>query len=58
MMQDNNQQSEFRGTNFIGVSRNGKRNWQIISMFKGSKFYLGTVDNMLKAATLYDIFSA
>ena len=57
IMQDYNQQSEFRGTSFIGVSRNGKRNWQIISMFNGSKFYLGTVDNMLKAAILYDIFS-
>lgn len=52
-----NYKSEFRGTSFIGVSRNGKRNWQIISMFNGTKFYLGTVDNMLKAAILYDIFS-
>jgi hypothetical protein len=26
-------------------------------MFNGTKFYLGTVDNMLNAAILYDIFS-
>ena len=26
-------------------------------MLNGRKFYLGTVDNMMKAAILYDIFS-
>ena len=26
-------------------------------MLNGTKFYLGTVDNMFKAAILYDIFS-
>lgn len=46
----------YRGTNLRGVSRNGRCNWQILSMSDGGKFYLGTVDNILKAAILYDIF--
>ena len=57
MLKDSSLSQGFRGTSFIGVSRNGKRNWQIISMFNGTKFYIGTVDNMLKAAILYDLFS-
>ena len=44
-----------RATNLRGVSRNGRCNWQILSMNDGVKFYLGTVDNSLKAALLYDI---
>ena len=46
----------YRGTNLRGVSRNGRCNWQILSMSDGGKFYLATVDNILKAAILYDIF--
>jgi hypothetical protein len=48
---------KYRGTNFRGVSRNGRCNWQILTMLDGDKVYLGTVDNLLKAAILYDIFS-
>lgn len=47
----------YRGTNFRGVSRNGKCNWQILSMIDGQKVYFGTVDNIFKAAVLYDIVS-
>ena len=47
----------YRGTNFRGVSRNGRCNWQILTMVDGGKCYLGTVDNMIKAAVLYDIVS-
>ena len=47
----------YRGTNFRGVSRNGRCNWQILTMIDGQKVYLGTVDNILKAAILYDIVS-
>lgn len=47
----------FRGTNLRGVSKNGKCNWQILSMVDKKKSYLGTVDNILKASILYDIFS-
>jgi hypothetical protein len=48
--------NNYRGSNIRGVSKNGRCNWQILSMCDGSKFYLGTVDNILKAAILYDIF--
>ena len=47
----------YRGTNFRGVSRNGRCNWQILTMIESQKIYLGTVDNILKAAILYDIIS-
>ena len=46
----------YRGTNLIGISKNGRCNWQILSMIEGKKSYLGTVDNILKAAIIYDIF--
>ena len=46
-----------RGTNFRGITRNGRCNWQILTMIDGTKVYLGTVDNILKAAILYDIAS-
>ena len=52
-----NQSKYYRGTNFRGVSRNGRCNWQILTMIDGQKVYLGTVDNILKAAILYDIVS-
>ncbi len=47
----------YRGTNFRGISRNGRCNWQILTMIDGDKLYLGTVDNIFKAAVLYDIVS-
>jgi hypothetical protein len=54
----NSQSAEnFRGTQLRGVSKNGRFNWQILSMRHGQKYYLGTVDNIIKAAILYDIFS-
>ena len=55
----NNCQSieNYRGTNLRGVSRNGKTNWQILSMAERGKFYVGTVDNIMKAAIIYDIFT-
>ena len=46
----------YRGTNVRGVSKNGRSNWQILSMNQGVKIYLGTVDNIIKAAILYDIY--
>lgn len=46
----------YKECNLRGVSKNGRCNWQILSMSNGAKFYLGTVDNILKAAILYDIF--
>jgi hypothetical protein len=45
----------YRGTNFRGVSRNGRSSWQILTMIDGHKVYLGTVDNIFKAALLYDL---
>jgi hypothetical protein len=47
----------YRGSCLRGVSRNGRCNWQILSMNEGAKAYFGTVDNFLKAAILYDLFS-
>ena len=44
-----------RGTNFRGVSRNGRSNWQILTMVDGHKIYLGTVENIMAAGILYDI---
>jgi len=46
---------DYRGTNFRGVSRNGRCNWQILMMVDGYKMYLGTVDNIFKAAVLFDL---
>ena len=47
----------YRGTNFRGVSKNGRCNWQILTMIDGEKVYVGTVDNIYKAAIIYDIVS-
>lgn len=47
----------YRGTSFRGVSKNGRCNWQILTMLSGNKVYLATVDSILKAAILYDILS-
>lgn len=47
----------YRGTNFRGVSKNGRCNWQILTMIDGDKVYVGTVDNIYKAAIIYDIVS-
>ena len=60
MKQFNGEQdtNNYRGTNLRGISKNGRCNWQILSMKEDqSKSYLGTVDNILKAAILYDISS-
>jgi hypothetical protein len=46
-----------RGTNLRGISKNGRCNWQILMMNLGANAYLGTVDNIVKAGILYDIFS-
>ena len=56
-LQNTQTSSFYRGTCLRGVSKNGRCNWQILSMNEGAKAYLGTVDNCLKAAILYDIFS-
>ena len=48
---------DYRGTNFRGVSRNGKNSWQILAIMQSGKTYLATVDNILYAAILYDILS-
>ena len=47
----------YRGTRFRGVSKNGRSNWQILTMIDGDKVYVGTVSNIHKAAILYDIVS-
>lgn len=49
--------TNYRGSNLRGISRNGRNNWQILFMNEGTKSYLGTVDNILKAAILYDILA-
>ena len=46
-----------RSTNYRGVSKNGRCNWQILTMIDGEKFYVGTVDDMNKAAIIYDVLS-
>lgn len=46
----------YRGTYYRGVSKNGKLNWQILTMVEGKKVYLCTLDNIHKAAMVYDIF--
>ena len=48
---------KFRGTKLRGVSKNGRNNWQILCFEESNKVYLGTVDDIVKAALLYDIFS-
>jgi hypothetical protein len=48
---------KFRGTKLRGVSKNGRSNWQILCFEESNKVYLGTVDDIVKAALLYDIFS-
>jgi hypothetical protein len=46
---------EYRGSKFRGVSKNGNRNWQVLTMIDKYKLYIGTVDNILMAAIFYDI---
>jgi hypothetical protein len=48
---------KYKGIHLRGVSKNGRCNWQILSQNENTKTYLGTVDNILKAAILYDILS-
>ena len=47
----------YRGTEFRGVSRNGRNSWQIQLMINRQQFYLATVDNIILAALIYDITS-
>jgi hypothetical protein len=54
---EKSQGNQFRGTSLRGVSKNGRNNWQILCFEESTKVYLGTVDDILKAALLYDIFS-
>ena len=44
-------------TKFRGVSKNGRNSWQILTIIDGRKVYLASVDNILKAAIIYDILS-
>lgn len=46
---------ESRRSKYYGVSKNGRCNWQIITMIDTKKLYIGTVDNMKMAAIIYDI---
>ena len=50
-------QENHRSTNYRGVSKNGRCNWQILTKIDGEKFYVGTVDDMHKAAVIYDVLS-
>ena len=49
--------NEFRGTKFRGVSKNGKRSWQILSMMEGKKVYLASVNNIMSAAIIHDFLT-
>ena len=44
----------FRGSNYIGVSRNGKL-WQLIIMVDRVDIYLGMLENPVIGALIYDI---
>ena len=45
-----------RGSNYRGVSRNGKK-WQIMIMGRGKKNYLGKFDQDSEAAKAYDEYA-
>ena len=45
----------FRGSSYHGVSKNGNKNWQILTMIDKYKLYIGTIQNILMAAIIYDI---
>mmetsp|Transcript_10300 Transcript_10300/g.10163 ORF Transcript_10300/g.10163 Transcript_10300/m.10163 type:complete len:82 (+) Transcript_10300:633-878(+) len=45
--------SKFRGSNYRGVSANGK-SWQVFIVIGGKKSYAGSESTQEKAAALYD----
>lgn len=49
-----NIRDNFRGSNYRGVSVNGK-SWQILILIDSAKYYLCTTDDQEIAAKLYDI---
>ena len=49
-----NIRDNFRGSNYRGVSVNGK-SWQILILIDSEKYYLCTTDDQEIAAKLYDI---
>lgn len=46
--------SKYRGSNYRGVSRNGKA-WQVLIMLDSQKIYLCNTDDPVLAAQLYDL---
>ena len=53
---DKRDSANFRGTYYRGVTKNAKSiNWQIITVIEGKKIYVGTVDDIVKAAMLSDL---
>ena len=51
-----NDYSGSRGSKYYGISKNGRVNWQVLSMFNAKKVYISTVDVIELAAIIYDIF--
>ena len=45
-----------RSSGFTGISKNGKR-WQIINIIHNKREQVGTLDDIKKAAVVYDIVS-
>jgi hypothetical protein len=55
---DKRDSPNFRGTYYRGVSKNSKSvNWQIIAVIENEKLYVGTVDDIVKAAILSDLIN-
>jgi hypothetical protein len=55
---DKRDSPNFRGTYYRGVSKNSRSvNWQIIVMNEKGKLYVGTVDDIVKAAILSDLIN-
>ena len=46
---------DFENIQLKGVTKNGRCSWQVLSLYKGQKTYICSLDNVLKAAVLYDI---
>ena len=44
-----------RGTQYRGISRNCNKQWQILVQCNSQRYYVGSVDNIDKAAILHDL---
>ena len=54
--QTHNDSSKKRSSGFIGVSKNGN-GWQIINFINKKRQYIGSLNDIKKAAIVYDIVS-